>query len=64
MMNDYEYLIKQLDLLIGFLDVSKREVFDQIQNHDSFNIGVTVGSLYENSYENYSTHICNGTVLL
>ncbi len=63
-MNDYKYLLKQLDLLIGFLDVSEETVFNQIRNHDSFNIGITVGTLYEDNYKNYSSHICNATVLL
>ena len=52
-MNDYEYLIAQLDLLIGFLDVSGREVFEQISVHDSLNIGITVGELYGNNYETF-----------
>lgn len=63
-MNDYDYIIQQLDLLIGLLDVSKLEVFEQIKNHDSYNTGISVGKLYENSYENYSNHFCNATVLL
>lgn len=63
-MNDYEYLIKQLNLLIGFLDVSDRSVYDQIKYHDQFNMGVTIEQLYENSYHNYSNHITTSALLL
>lgn len=52
-MSDYEYLIKQLDLLVGVLDVSEQAIFEQIRNHDSFSLGISIGMLYEN----YSNHI-------
>lgn len=63
-MNDYEYLIKQLGLLIGFLDVSNKSVYDQIKYHDEFNVGFTIEQLYENSYDNYSNHITISALLL
>lgn len=63
-MNDYEYLIQQLDLLIGFLDVSDEQVYNQIKQHDRFNLGMTIEQLYQNNYENYSNHITNSALLL
>jgi len=63
-MNDYEYLIKQLDLLIGFLDVSSMTVYNQIKDHDQFETGFTIEQLYENSYDNYSNHITVSALLL
>lgn len=63
-MNDYEYLIKQLNLLVGFLDVSDEEVYLQIKGHDRFTLGVTIEQLYENSYDNYSNHITTSALLL
>lgn len=63
-MNDYEYLIKQLGLLIGFLDVSNKSVYDQIKDHDQFDLGLTIEQLYENSYDNYSNHITISALLL
>lgn len=63
-MNDYEHLLKQLDLLIGFLDVSSIEVYDQIKYHDQFEMGRTIEQLYENSYDNYSKHITVSALLL
>ena len=63
-MNDYEYLRGQLDLLIGFLDVSDENVYNQIKNHDRFNLGITIEQLYESKYENYSNHIASSALLL
>lgn len=63
-MNDYEYLIKQLNLLVGFLDVSDKEIYLQIKGHDRFTLGVTIEQLYENSYDNYSNHITTSALLL
>lgn len=33
-MNDYDYLIKQLNLIIGFFDVSDENVYNQIRQHE------------------------------
>lgn len=63
-MNEYEYLIKQLNLLIGFLDVSDELIYSQIKTHDRFNIGITIEQLYESNYANYSNHICTSALLL
>jgi len=63
-MNEYEYLIKQLNLLIGFLDVSDELIYSQIKKHDRFNMGITLEQLYESNYENYSNHICTSALLL
>ncbi len=63
-MNDYDYLINQLNLLIGFLDVSEQDVYDQIKHHDQFGLGQTIEQLYDNRYENYSNHISTSATLL
>ena len=63
-MNDYDYLIKQLNLLIGLLDVSEKEVYNQIRNHDQFNLGITIEQLYDNEYSNFSNHITTSALLL
>jgi hypothetical protein len=63
-MNDYDYLIKQLDLLIGFLSVSDEAVYDQIKHHDKYELGWTIEQLYENEYENFKNHICSSAILL
>ena len=63
-MNDYEYLITQLNLLVGFLDVSDEDVYKKIKRHDKFNMGLTIEQLYENSYSNYSNHIATSALLL
>lgn len=63
-MNDYEYLIKQLNLLIGFLDVADEEIYQQIRLHDRFNLGITIEQAYENNYDNYSNHIATSALLL
>jgi hypothetical protein len=63
-MTDYDYLINQLNLLIGFLDVSDKEVYNQIKKHDKFNLGLTIGQLYKNKYENYSSHISTSAFIL
>ena len=64
MTTDYDYLINQLNLLIGFLDVSDKAVFNQIKKHDKFNLGLTIGQLYKNKYENYSSHISTSAFIL
>ncbi len=63
-MSDLDYLIYQLNLLIGFLDVSDEEVYLQIKNHDRFNMGMTIEQLYENNFENYKNHITTSALLL
>jgi len=63
-MSDYDYLIKQLNLLIGFLDVSDEEIYQKIKHHDRFNMGITIEQLYESSYDNYSNHIATSALLL
>ena len=63
-MNDLEYLLNQLNLLIGFLDVSDEQVYHQIKNHDRFNLGITIEQLYENNFENYKNHITTSALLL
>lgn len=63
-MNNFEYLIRQLNQLIGFLDVSDEQVYQQIKNHDQFNTGLTIWELYDNSYDNYSNQISNSALLL
>ena len=63
-MNELDYLIKQLDLLIGFLDVSDEEIYKQIKYHDRFQMGLTIEQLYESNYENYLNHITTSALLL
>lgn len=63
-MNDLEYLINQLDLLIGFLDVSDEQIYKQIKTHDRFNLGLTIEQLYDYKYENYLNHITTSALLL
>lgn len=63
-MNDFDYLVNQLNLLIGFLDVSDEQVYNQIKHHDRFNIGLTIEQLYDNQYSNYSNHITTSALLL
>lgn len=63
-MNEYEYLIQQLNLLVGFLDVSDEKVYDQIKGHDRFNLGLTIEQLYQKSHENYSSHISSSAFIL
>jgi len=62
--NDLDYLVNQLNLLIGFLDVSDEKVYQQIKHHDRFNMGLTIEQLYENRYANYSNHITTSSLLL
>ncbi|NOT74954.1 MAG: hypothetical protein HOP08_08490 [Cyclobacteriaceae bacterium] len=63
-MNDLDYLLNQLDLLIGFLAVSDQQVYEQIKLHDRFNLGLTIEQLYESNYGNYSNHITTSALLL
>ena len=63
-MNDLDYLITQLNLLIGFLDVSDEQVYHQIKSHDRFNLGMSIEQLYENNFDNYKNHITTSALLL
>lgn len=63
-MNDFDYLVNQLNLLIGFLDVSDEHVYNQIKQHDRFNMGLTIEQLYDNQYANYTNHITTSALLL
>jgi hypothetical protein len=63
-MNDLDYLMNQLNLLIGFLDVSDEQIYNQIKQHDRFSLGLTIEQLYDNKYDNYSNHITTSALLL
>ncbi|GAB4021348.1 hypothetical protein GCM10028808_65880 [Spirosoma migulaei] len=63
-MYDLDYLTNQLNLLIGFLDVSDEHVYQQIKHHDRFNMGMTIEQLYENNFDNYKNHITTSALLL
>jgi len=63
-MNEIEYLRSQLDLIIGFLDVSDEKVFEVIKSHDRFGSGSTIGDLYENSYPNFQNHVTTSSLIL
>ncbi len=62
--NDYDYLVQQLNLLIGFIDVSDEQVYQQIKSHDRFSIGITIEELYQKNYKNYSSHILTSAFIL
>ena len=63
-MNELEYLIRQLNLIVGFLDVSDRKVYNQIRDHDRFQLGISIDSLYEGRFENYRNHITTSSLIL
>lgn len=63
-MTEFDYLITELNLLIGFLDVSDENIYNQIKKHDRFNLGITIEQLYDGKYENYASHICSSAFLL
>ncbi len=63
MVNYYTDFEKQMNLLIGFLEVSSVEVYSLIQNHDTFNIGITIDFLYK-EYENFRKHITNSALIM
>lgn len=63
-MNDLDYLLNQLNLLIGFIDVSDDQVYQQIKTHDRYNLGLTIEQLYDYKYENYLNHITTSALLL
>lgn len=63
-MNDIDYLKQQLNLLVGFLEVSDEEVYNQIKNHDRYNVGLSIEQLYENNFVNYKNHITTSALLL
>nr|HMT11463.1 hypothetical protein [Ignavibacteria bacterium] len=58
------YLVKQLNLLIGFLEVSEENIYDLIKTHDSFGFGFSIESSYENEYENYKNHVTTSAFIL
>jgi hypothetical protein len=64
MESDYNYFIIQLDLLVGFLDVSGEDVFEIIRHHDRSGEGYTIEQLYDDSYSNYRNHITSSALLL
>ena len=63
-MNERDYLLKQLNLIVGFIEVADENVFNQIKKHDRFDIGVTIEELFENNYLNYSNHITTSALIL
>jgi len=63
-MNELEYLRKQLNLIIGFLDVSDKSVYETIKSHDKFELGLSIGDLYGNNYKNFQNHVTTSALIL
>lgn len=63
-MNRIEQLTDELNKIIGLLEVSDCQVFDNIRDHDRFGIGTTIGDLYNGQYSEFQIHICNSALLL
>lgn len=63
-MNELEYLKEQLNLIIGFLDVSDEAVYETIKLHDKFNLGLSIDDLYGNDYENFKNHVTTSALIL
>ena len=63
-MNELEYLRQQLNLIIGFLDVSDEDVYESIKKHDKYEMGQSIDDLYGNKYSNYQNHITTSALIL
>ena len=63
-MNELEYLREQLNLIIGFLDVSDKSVYETIKSHDKFELGLSIDDLYGNDYKNFQNHITTSALIL
>lgn len=63
-MNEFEYLSQQLNLIIGFLDVSDKSVYETIKSHDKFELGIPIDDLYGNDYKNFQNHITTSALIL
>ena len=63
-MNELDYLIDQLNLIIGFLDVADEDIYEKIKNHDKLQLGLTIDELYKNNYDNFRIHITNSALIL
>lgn len=63
-MNELEYLRKQLNLIIGFLDVSDKSVYETIKFHDKFELGLSIDDLYGSDYKNFENHITTSALIL
>jgi hypothetical protein len=64
LMDEHQYLITQLNLIVGFIEVSDEKVFEQIKQHDRFGLGVTIDLLYQSEHSNYSNHILTSALIL
>jgi len=63
-MNEIIYLREQLNLIIGFLDVSDEAVYEAIKAHDKYELGQSIDDLYGNEYSNYQNHITTSALIL
>lgn len=63
-MSELNHLMQQLNLLIGFLDVSDIIVYEEIKNHDKYELGLTIDDLYENNFNNFQNHITTSALIL
>jgi len=63
-MTDLDYLTSQLDLLLAFQDVADEKIYNQIKEHDKYDLGLTIDQLYQGKYQNYSNHILTSTFIL
>jgi hypothetical protein len=63
-MNRYNELISDMNKIIGFLDLSDKTIFETIKNNDRYNLGLSIGSMYNNEYNEFRNHICMSGFLL
>lgn len=63
-MNELKYFERQLDLIVGLLEISDLEVYNMIKGHDKFNLGCSIDDLYENEFINFQNHITTSAFIL
>jgi hypothetical protein len=63
-MNRYEELINDMNRIIGFLDLSDEAIFESVKRNDRYSLGLTIGSMYDDNYDEYRNHICMSGFLL
>lgn len=63
-MNDLELLNQSLDSLIGIIELSTKEVYDEIKFNERYNYANNPHSFYSNDFERYQDTLCISAFIL
>ncbi|MDQ3021369.1 MAG: hypothetical protein M3R36_12480 [Bacteroidota bacterium] len=63
-MNNLEYFHMKIDLLIGLIDISDKQLYEMIKDNKHESLGISMEEMFNYKYENYSNLITTSVLIL